>query len=504
MKIYIILFHFLVLSLFSCKGQNNNAKQLKPGDTIIKKDIGRIKIDSVTTKSAKKETITNQDFVSYTVDTRTKSITITNTGKTKLNYNQHLQKAKEQNQELVFALPVTNTKGKTGLLIKNGKLISPRKNKIDSLFTGVFLINNKGQIGMGLLSDFQDEKNPKNYKFVSEGGAFLFNNGDVNSIVTKDSKKRYLSAVGVTNNGAIVFGVSKKESTYDELLKFMVTQKKCTRVLLLNNEKSSYFSASEKKYSTQETNAPLFIVTQKIEEKPVEYAEETLTKNLKRITYLGKHYIVCTVTTKNQNVELFNQNKQGGVYNLQTVNKEINSRKKTHIFSMNAGMYDKQYNPIGLYVANGKEYHPVNLQKQGYGNFYSLPPNGIFVIDSKGKPEVISTQAFIKKYKPSMVKLATQSGPMMVINGKFNKAFNEGSSNLNIRNGIGVDENGNIVAVISEDEVNFYEFSALFKEKLKCNNALYLDGVVSQWYAPKLQEKTNSQYKLGTIITFFQ
>ncbi len=499
MKLHIFLFYLIIFSFFSCKGQNNNANQLKPGDTINTTDVTRIKLDTVTTT----QNINQQNFISYTVNIKTENLTIENTSKNKLNYKQLQEKKEEQKQEMLFAIPITHQKGKSGLLIKNGEMVFPKSNKNDSLLTGVFMIKNNRQIGMGLVKDFQDEKNAKTYTLVTEGGAFLYNRGDLNNLVKTDTTRHYVSAMGITNQGTIVFGISKKEVSYDELLRFMINQKKCMAVMLLNTEKTSFFSPTNNTSPTAGKQSPVFIVTKKLKEKPVEYAENQLNKNIKRITYLGKNYIVCSVNTNHQNVELFNKNKQGGVYDLQEVNNEINKRKKKHIFSMNAGMYDKKFSPIGLYVNNGKESHPVNLQQQGYGNFYSLPPNGIFVIDSKGKPEVISTQAFIKKYKPSMVKLATQSGPMMVINGKFNKAFNQGSPNLNIRNGIGVDSKGNIIAVISEDEVNFFEFSSLFKDKLHCNNALYLDGVVSQWFAPKLQEKSNSKYQLGTIITFY-
>ena len=84
------------------------------------------------------------------------------------------------------------------------------------------------------------------------------------------------------------------------------------------------------------------------------------------------------------------------------------------------------------------------------------------------------------------IKWATQSGPMLLIDNKVHPAFKEGSSNLNIRNGVGIISEYEIVFVISQKEVNLFDFAMLFKEKLNCKNALYLDGFVSRAFIPQL------------------
>jgi len=73
---------------------------------------------------------------------------------------------------------------------------------------------------------------------------------------------------------------------------------------------------------------------------------------------------------------------------------------------------------------------------------------------------------------------------MLVIDGEIHAAFKENSTNLNIRNGVGILPNNQIVFVISKKEINFYDFAAYFK-KLGCINALYLDGFVSRTYLPE-------------------
>lgn len=87
---------------------------------------------------------------------------------------------------------------------------------------------------------------------------------------------------------------------------------------------------------------------------------------------------------------------------------------------------------------------------------------------------------------------------MLVIDGKLHPKFNEGSKNLNIRNGVGILPNGNVLFAMSKKKINFYDFAQYFK-KLGCKNALYLDGFVSRTYLPSKGYKTNGG-KFGVII----
>jgi uncharacterized protein YigE (DUF2233 family) len=74
---------------------------------------------------------------------------------------------------------------------------------------------------------------------------------------------------------------------------------------------------------------------------------------------------------------------------------------------------------------------------------------------------------------------------MLLIDGKIHPSFLRNSSNLNIRNGVGVIKGAwksRCVFVISDEPVNFYEFSSLFKYVFRGQNALYLDGAISKMY----------------------
>ena len=123
----------------------------------------------------------------------------------------------------------------------------------------------------------------------------------------------------------------------------------------------------------------------------------------------------------------------------------------------------------------------------------------LFKIKISGISEVSNISSLIAKrskisHKPTIcktidfkphdnIKSATQSGPMLVIDGKLHSKFNKKSTSTHYRNGVGILPNGNLIFVMSKEKVNFYAFANYFKEK-GCQNALYLDGFVSKTYLP--------------------
>jgi len=149
------------------------------------------------------------------------------------------------------------------------------------------------------------------------------------------------------------------------------------------------------------------------------------------------------------------------------------------VFAMNGGMYNKDLSPQGLYIENGILLAQIDTITDGYGNFY-MQPNGIFFIKKDYSPTICGTSEL---KIDSTILYATQSGPMLLINGNIHHRFNLGSKNLNIRNGVGILPNGNILFAMSKGEINFYDFATYFKTR-GCKNALYLDGFVSRTYLP--------------------
>ncbi|MDW3192332.1 MAG: phosphodiester glycosidase family protein [Cytophagales bacterium] len=178
---------------------------------------------------------------------------------------------------------------------------------------------------------------------------------------------------------------------------------------------------------------------------------------------------------------------------IQNLKGHLNSNNKELVFATNGGMYASDGSPQGLYIEKRKLIKKLDAKTDGYGNFY-LQPNGVFFL-SKNR------EAYIKPTNQIKIKnilYATQSGPMLLIDGMYNKHLKKGSKNLHIRNGVGILPNGNVIFVISIEKTNFYDLATLFYQK-GCKNALYLDGFVSRTYLPgKNWEQLDGSF--GVII----
>ena len=209
---------------------------------------------------------------------------------------------------------------------------------------------------------------------------------------------------------------------------------------------------------------------------------------------LDDQILAYTVDTKTQDLQLYWKNDSseilGSIQNLKTY---VESKNLTLTFATNGGMYMQDLRPLGLFIQNGKTQKSIN-KSDGNGNFY-LKPNGIFYITTDNIPFVCTTADFADNGK---IKYATQSGPMLIIDGQIHSAFKEGSTNLNIRNGVGILPNNKVVFAMSKTEINFYDFAEYF-QRLGCKNALYLDGFVSRTYLPE-KKWTQTDGNFGVII----
>jgi len=199
------------------------------------------------------------------------------------------------------------------------------------------------------------------------------------------------------------------------------------------------------------------------------------------VEHLGDTYLVCTFDPAMQELRLYHSNYAGKPYGaFRPMLDDVAVDRTRVLFAMNAGMYHADLAPVGLYVENGIERQKA-VTGGGYGNFHLLP-NGIFYMD-RGKAGVMETKAYLAAgLKPWY---ATQSGPMLVIDGKIHPAFLPKSDSLNIRNGVGVDRDGKVHAVVSKGPVRFHDFATLFRDIMACDNALFLDGTISSLYIPE-------------------
>jgi uncharacterized protein YigE (DUF2233 family) len=215
------------------------------------------------------------------------------------------------------------------------------------------------------------------------------------------------------------------------------------------------------------------------------------------VTAEGAAYTVCEVDLRRHAVRLFWRKPDGETYGrLATL--PAAQRAGRLAFAMNAGMYDPAYRPVGLYVENGRELVRANTNP-GPGNFH-MRPNGIFYVAGE-TGGVLDTVSFLKE-RPA-VDFATQSGPMLVINGRLHPLFGR-SNSRKFRNGVGVRDEHTLVFAISDTEVTFADFARLFRDRLKCDNALFLDGgSVPSLYAPELRRNGNF-LPLGPMIAVYE
>jgi uncharacterized protein YigE (DUF2233 family) len=198
------------------------------------------------------------------------------------------------------------------------------------------------------------------------------------------------------------------------------------------------------------------------------------------LTYKDAEYIVCKVAQKQYHLRVFWKSQNGASFaSLRSLESERSALKKPLYFSMNGGMFDFNLTPIGLYIENGVQLKSLN-RANGWGNFH-LKPNGVFYVNADFSAGVLDAASYAAaRIKPQF---ATQSGPMLVINGKLHPKFQKSGTSRKYRNGVGVVKSGGgegeVYFVISKSPVTFTEFATLFRDKLKTQNALYLDGSVS-------------------------
>jgi uncharacterized protein YigE (DUF2233 family) len=216
--------------------------------------------------------------------------------------------------------------------------------------------------------------------------------------------------------------------------------------------------------------------------------------------YERSAYTVCEVDLRQQTIRLYWKRSDGTAYAyLSALPRALEGEGGKLLFATNAGMFDPALKPVGLYVQQGREFVHVNTTS-GYGNFH-MKPNGVFYV-SVDRAAVAETRAFLKQ-RPQ-ADLATQSGPMLVINGRLHPRFDRHSTSLKTRNGVGVRADGKVIFAISQGEVSFDAFARPFRDGLNCPNALFLDGgSASSLYAPSLNRHGNI-LSLGPMLAVFE
>lgn len=214
------------------------------------------------------------------------------------------------------------------------------------------------------------------------------------------------------------------------------------------------------------------------------------------LSYQDNRYTICEVDAARAQLKLFLRDDKEQVFgHFSTIEKALKSQGKELVFATNAGMYHANRSPVGLYIEDGKEEMRL-VPNAGPGNF-GLLPNGVFCL-REGRADVFETLSF--RDAGIRCTSATQSGPMLVINGELHPRFLPDSTSYYIRNGVGTSADGTrVVFAISRNAVTFHQFGSLFRDHLKLPNALYFDGNISRLHAPQIG-RSDAGFMMGPVV----
>ena len=206
-------------------------------------------------------------------------------------------------------------------------------------------------------------------------------------------------------------------------------------------------------------------------------------------------FTVCEADPMKDDIRLFLNDDDGQPLGTFTnLEDKVRAEGNRLAFAMNAGMYHPDRRPVGLYVEDRRTLSNI-VTRDGPGNF-GLLPNGVLCL-GETTVRIVESRAFAGSENDCFY--ATQSGPMLVIDGKLHPRFLAGSDSRFRRNGVGISKDGNLVAAISNRPVNFHRFARFFRDALGTPNALFMDGKVSRLYAPAL-DRHDIGFPMGPML----
>lgn len=215
---------------------------------------------------------------------------------------------------------------------------------------------------------------------------------------------------------------------------------------------------------------------------------------VQKLTYANQEYTAFIFDANKHEISFF-EKPIAAENSIAILREKLQTTGKDLTFATNAGIFKKDGQPEGLFIKEGKILAPLNLN-EGEGNFY-LKPNGVFLFSKNNKIQIIEATTF--DTSETQTQYATQSGPLLLQQGIFHPMIRKNSKNLRIRNGVGVLDSTRAVFLISTQAVNFYDFASVFKDHFGCDNALYLDGVISEMYLPQAGLVDTDQQFSGII-----
>lgn len=209
-------------------------------------------------------------------------------------------------------------------------------------------------------------------------------------------------------------------------------------------------------------------------------------------TFEGSRFTVCPADAGAHDVEIAWADRSGLPYRAFHIYAESNDVARVR-FAMNAGMFHADGSSVGLLLINKRKLKKLSTT-DGPGNFH-MKPNGVFYITASGFG-VETTEDFAKRKNAVS---ATQSGPMLVIDGALHPQFQDDGPSRLVRNGVGVRDTEHAFFVVSEGAVSFGKLARFFRDRLECPNALYFDGTVSSLWVPA-QSREDRGVPFGPMV----
>lgn len=215
-------------------------------------------------------------------------------------------------------------------------------------------------------------------------------------------------------------------------------------------------------------------------------------------SFEGSDFTICRYAADEHELALFLDEGGAPLRSFGRLQARLGARRERLLFAMNAGMYDDDGRPIGLYIENGRERRPLNLN-DGPGNFH-MKPNGVFAVAADGSVAIMESGKWSRS--SPRARWATQSGPMLLIDGSIHPRVAADGESLHIRNGVCAAGPRAAWFAISAQPVSFGRFARLLRDGLRCRDALYLDGAVSSLWDPGAGRR-DPRDSLGPLIAVF-
>jgi uncharacterized protein YigE (DUF2233 family) len=208
----------------------------------------------------------------------------------------------------------------------------------------------------------------------------------------------------------------------------------------------------------------------------------------------GVRVAVCEWTISRDSLELYWRDANGRpIGSFARLDSIVHAHGRHLAFATNGGIFAPGQIPLGLFVQHGQVLVPINLRDSTADpppNFY-LKPNGVFYV-ATGRAAIVESSAY-----PALgvaPDLAVQSGPLLVSGSRIHPALNPAGPSKYVRNGVGVRADGTVVFAMTRDPVNLYTFATIFRDALRCRDALYLDGAISQFLVAGDRPDTTGQF----------